>query len=93
MVKVKNLTIDEFIEYFSKDFQFNPNHPYYCGFINIDPTRLGDPAFKEAAQKIITNPEIAEKTANKYGLTIEAAWSDEIIFTELSPRPRINHLY
>lgn len=93
MKKVASLTMDQFIEYFSKDYQFNPNHPDYCGFINIDPTEIEDPSFREAAHKIITNPEIAEKIANKYGLTIESAWSEEIIFNELSPKPKLNSLY
>jgi|688.fasta_scaffold04405_11 hypothetical protein len=94
--KKKFTTVEEYIELISKDYQFNQNHPDYLGFINIDPNtafELGGGDFREVAQKIAANPDAFEGTANKYGLTIESAWEDELIFAELSPKPRVNHLY
>jgi hypothetical protein len=97
MKNIKKLaTVEEYIELISKDYQFNQNHPDYCGFINIDPNsafELGGADFREVAQKIAANPDAFEGTANKYGLTIESAWEDELIFAELSPKPKVNQLY
>jgi hypothetical protein len=92
----KLATVEEYIALISKDYQFNPNHPDYCGFINIDTNsafELGGVDFREVAQKIAMNPDAFEKTANKYGLTISSAYEDEIIFAELSPKPKLNQLY
>jgi len=94
--KKKLATVEEYIELISKDYQFNQNHPDYCGFINIDPNsalELGGADFREGAQNIAANPDAFEGTANKYGLTIESAWEDELIFAELSPKPKVNQLY
>ncbi len=87
MKNTKIATVEQFIEMVSKDYQFDVNHPDYCGFINIDPKNafeLGGRDFREFAMKVATNPSAFEKTANKYGLTIETAFEDELIFVELS---------
>jgi hypothetical protein len=96
MENKKITTVEQFIEMVSKDYQFNPNHPDYCGFININPKtafEVGGGDYREVAMKVAMNPDTFEKTANKYGLTIETAFEDELIFAELSPRPRIAQLY
>lgn len=87
MENKKNMTVEQFIEMVSKDYQFDTNHPNYCGFINIDPKNafeLGGRDFREFAMKVAMNPDAFEKTANKYGLTIETAFEDELIFAEFS---------
>jgi hypothetical protein len=96
MENKKITTVEQFIEMVSKDYQFNPKHPDYCGFINIDPKNtfeLNGGDYREVAIKVAMNPDAFEKTANKYGLTIESAFEDELIFAELSPLPKVSPLY
>ena len=85
-LKTKKLvTAEQYIEFVSKDFQFNKKHEDYLGYINIDPRAMFDDhiEYAEVALQIAMNPDQFESIANKYGLTIESAHEGELIFAEL----------
>jgi len=85
--KKRTITTERYIELVSQDYQFNPKHPDYLGYINIDPRDgfdLGGVDCSEVAIKIAMNPDSFERIANKYGLSIESACETELIFVELN---------
>jgi hypothetical protein len=71
----------QYIEMISQDYQFDKEDGDYCGFINI----TVDEVYKYLAYAtfIIKDRDRYEVVANHYGLTIDRAVKDELIFKEL----------
>jgi hypothetical protein len=73
-------TTTEYLEFISKDYQFDTSSEGYLGFINLDPN--DDESTSNFIQEIIDNPEAYEPIANKFGISIQAARDEELILIE-----------
>jgi hypothetical protein len=67
----------EYLEFISKDYQFDTSSEDYLGFINLDAD--DDALTIKFIQEIIANPDAYEPVANQYGLTIQSAGGTELI--------------
>ena len=81
-VKYTNLEVAiECLEWVSTDFQMNPNHEDYCGFINIDPRDFSNPFWEEFFSTLHKTHSYFKIVLDHFRLKLESAIETEVIIT------------
>lgn len=81
-VKYTNLEVAiECLEWVSTDFQLNPNHEDYLGFINIDPTWFSNPFWEEFFSTLNKTHSYFKIVFDHFNLNLVSAIETEVIIS------------
>lgn len=70
---------EKYLNLINEDYQLDPKHPEYCGFLNTNPSDSGE--FTTIATYIAQNPEKYKDVLNKLNLEIGPnSFEEEMIF-------------
>jgi hypothetical protein len=67
------------LEWVATDFQLNPKHEDYCGFINIDPCDFSDPTWTEFFLTLRLTHKYFQVVFEHFGLELESAQETEVV--------------
>ena len=80
--KISNLEVAiDCLEWVNTDFQLNPKHEDYCGFINIDPSDFSDPTWNEFFSTLISTHRYFQVVFDHFGLELESTLETEVIIS------------
>ena len=78
--KMSNLeTAIDCLEWVAKDYQLDPNHEDYLGFINIDTVWFNNPVYREFFGTLHLTYRYFQVVFEHFGLVLESATENEII--------------
>jgi len=81
-VKYTNLEVAiECLEWVATDFQLDPNHEDYCGFINLDPVDFQNPRWTEFFSTLYKTHRYFQIVFDHFGLELESAVETEVIIS------------
>lgn len=87
LVEISNLELAiDCLTWVAADFQLNPKHEDYLGFINIDPNDFSNPAWKEFFSTLYRTHRYFQVVFDHFELRLEEAIQTEIIISK-----KINH--
>lgn len=69
------------LEWVAKDFQLDPDHEDYCGFINLDPVDFKAPEWREFFSKLYLTHRYFQIVFEHFGLELESAVDTEVIIS------------
>lgn len=81
--KMSNLEVAiDCLEWVSTDFQLDPKHEQYCGFVNINPQDFTNPMWQEFFSTLWMTKGYFQVVLDHFELTIDRAIEQEIIFSK-----------
>ena len=81
-VKYTNLEVAiECLEWVATDFQLDPNHEDYLGYINIDPAEFSNPFWEEFFSTLYKTHRYFQIVFDHFGLELESAVETEVIIS------------
>lgn len=71
--------LEKYLNLINEDYQLDPTHPEYYGFLNTNPSDSGE--FTIISMDMALNPEKYKEVLNKLDLEIEkGSFEEEMIF-------------
>lgn len=75
-------TAIECLEWVATDFQLDPNHEDYCGFINLDPVDFQNPRWTEFFSTLYKTHRYFQIVFDHFGLELGSAIETEVIISK-----------
>lgn len=83
LVEISNLEVAiDCLSWVAADFQLNPNHEDYLGFINLDPKDFTNPAWQEFFSTLHLTHRYFQVVFDHFGLELKSAIQTEVIISK-----------